>query len=377
MEVCLDFLQLLETDMVLNIFSCLDDPADLVRASIVSRYWRDFVIGNGISKQLCVGLFPQLANVEHVTEPDCRTITVTDVGSSKSMEWEILKRDHKVYAALLQVLTNLKSSPIECIAESFSASSTDNYPDESIRNTLDPRDRYFGRASYWSSKGHKDPSVPETLIYKLKADLCVITEIDIRPFEAFFQPGNPIYSAKSVRFRMGHPKSAMEVENDLSRLPLQQPADDKFIWTCTSQEFAMTQENNLQQFKLPEPVLWIGGYLQIELLGRVQRQETDGLFYICVSHVKVLGRPLSPAFHIEILEPSGKFLLKYYHDGLHHTLQSSSNGKEPEPAPMRLLTAEEMLRERVGLLQYLVGGNRQDDDALDWDDDENEMDGFI
>lgn len=36
----------------------------------------------------------------------------------------------------------------------------------------------------------------------------------------------------------------------------------------------------MQTFKLPEPVLCIGGYLQIELLGRVQRQEMDDLFYI-------------------------------------------------------------------------------------------------
>ena len=40
------------------------------------------------------------------------------------------------------------------------------------------------------------------------------------------------------------------------------------------------QENSLQKFKLPEPVLCIGGYLQIELLGRVQKQEMDGLYYI-------------------------------------------------------------------------------------------------
>ena len=53
-------------------------------------------------------------------------------------------------------------------------------------NTLDPRDRFALRASYWSSKGHKDPSVPETLIYKLKADFCVITEIYIQPFEGKF-----------------------------------------------------------------------------------------------------------------------------------------------------------------------------------------------
>ena len=40
------------------------------------------------------------------------------------------------------------------------------------------------------------------------------------------------------------------------------------------------QENSLQKFKLSEPVLCIGGYLQIELLGRVQKQEMDGLYYI-------------------------------------------------------------------------------------------------
>ncbi|GKU88267.1 hypothetical protein SLEP1_g2549 [Rubroshorea leprosula] len=68
--------------------------------------------------------------------------------------------------------------------------------------------------------------------------------------------------------------------------------------------------NNLQSFKLPEPVLCIGGILQIELQGRVQVQAEDGLFYIRVAHVQAVGHPLSPPFGIEILEPSGKFVLK-------------------------------------------------------------------
>lgn len=40
------------------------------------------------------------------------------------------------------------------------------------------------------------------------------------------------------------------------------------------------QEKCFQRFTLPEPVLCVGGYLQIQLLGRVQRQEMDDLFYI-------------------------------------------------------------------------------------------------
>lgn len=54
------------------------------------------------------------------------------------------------------------------------------------------------------------------------------------------------------------------------------------IFMCSSNFVHMIyfQLNRLQTFKLPEPVLFVGGYLQIELLGRVQRQEMDSLYYI-------------------------------------------------------------------------------------------------
>ncbi|KAJ8536748.1 hypothetical protein K7X08_035149 [Anisodus acutangulus] len=34
-------------------------------------------------------------------------------------------------------------------------------------------------------------------------------------------------------------------------------------------------------------------------------------YYICVSHVQVIGRPLLPAFDVEILDDAGKCSLKY------------------------------------------------------------------
>lgn len=119
---------------------------------------------------------------------------------------------------------------------------------------------------------------------------------------------------------MGHPRSPSDIDKDFRDLPLEHPADDKFTWTYTSPEFPMSQvcfltsmivlftslwmidatskasvhifytrvlnclsfnqEYCLQKFKLPEPVLCIGGYLQVELLGRVQKQEMDDLYYI-------------------------------------------------------------------------------------------------
>lgn len=136
------------------------------------------MIGNGLCKQLCLKLCPQLANAARVIEPSCENEKAAYVGSSSS---KALGREHRVYAALFKALTTIKES--SCLAHAISASSTDNYPEESIWNTLDSRDRIGDRASYWSSKGQSNPEVPETLIYKLNTNFCAVTNIKIQPFQ--------------------------------------------------------------------------------------------------------------------------------------------------------------------------------------------------
>lgn len=127
-------------------------------------------------------MFPQLKSVASVAELNNTEATEpAEVGSSNSIEWETLEREHRVYALLARGITSFVAD--DCISEAISASSTDNYPDESIHNTLDERDRFPRRPSYWSSKGQKNPVVPETLIYKLVSDICVLTEISIQPFQ--------------------------------------------------------------------------------------------------------------------------------------------------------------------------------------------------
>ncbi|KAM7277106.1 hypothetical protein ACFE04_018972 [Oxalis oulophora] len=302
MEGQFDFLNWIDHDVSLKILMCLDDPSDLVRVGAVSRSWRNFVVGNGLCKELCLLMSPQLSGVDHVIDHSKKP---DDIGSSNAVEWEILKKEHRAYAFLARGFKSFTVRDIICNV--ICASSTDNFPEEGIRHTLEARERIGRTASYWSSKGQKDPAVPEMLTYKLTGDLCAISEISIKPFKAYFQWGQPIYSAKAVRFRMGHRKpELLESVDEASH----NPADDRFVWTYTSEEFPMSQESTLQKFKLPEGVLCIGGVLRIELLGRVQRQEMDGLFYICVSHVQILGQSLSPSFNVEILEDSGKFALK-------------------------------------------------------------------
>ncbi|KAM0011364.1 hypothetical protein Hdeb2414_s0064g00765901 [Helianthus debilis subsp. tardiflorus] len=209
------------------------------------------VVSNELCKQLCMRTFPQLATITRVVEP-------SHDNSGKT--------DHRAYASLLRAITAFPLT--SCIANPVSASSTSDNPAESIWNTL-------RRGFYWSSKGSDDPETPETLIYNLSANFCVVTEINLHLRKGW--SGYPIYSSRFVRFRMGHPKSWKDLNYDF--IEAQECADDKFIWTYTSPMFPVAQEKCLQTFNLPAPVVCIGGYLQIELLGWVAKG-CDDKYYV-------------------------------------------------------------------------------------------------
>ncbi|KAI3878804.1 hypothetical protein MKW92_042253 [Papaver armeniacum] len=308
MEGSIDFVQLLNSDLSTIIMLKLDDPADFVRVASVSRTWHQFVIASGFSKSLCLRLFPEISNaVKAIVENNI--IEPFEVETTSSVEVEKLKKNHRVYALLARSLA--PSLTAGCIFEAISASSTDHYREENIHNTLEPRERVKGRLSYWSSMGEFNPEVHETLTYKLVSKLCCITEINIRPFQDHFDHDFPIYSARAVRFRMGHVREPQQGRNLLGDYKAgRRSIEDHVVWTYTSEKFPMVQENCLQKFKLPEPVLAIGGLLQIELLGRVQLA-SDYLYYLCVSHVQIVGRPLTNDFAAELIDNSGKCVLKY------------------------------------------------------------------
>ncbi|CAN4080767.1 unnamed protein product [Withania somnifera] len=367
MEGCVDFVQYLLPDMSIKILTCLEDPSDLIRFSAVSSSWRRLVIGNGLCKHLCLKRYPEISIVANTIEVENRVVPVVSQ-PEKSTEWLCLERDHRVYAFLTQGLSKCMTE--DCLIDAIHASSTDNYPEESIVNTLKPGDRVELRASYWSSRGESDPTVPETLTYKLISKLCLISEIHVQPFQAHFQFGFPIYSAKAMRFWVGHPNVKIDEESDNGHESAQGSYCDKIIWTYTSPEFPIAQENILQKFKLPEPVLCIGGILQIELSGRVQRQQLDGLYYICVSHVQVVGRPLLPSFDVEMLDEAGKCSLKYCpEERLGQSSNKISEGESSSPRFHRFRASlrgwEQMILNT--LLGAGAGAGVVDDDSDEYD----------
>ncbi|XP_047072916.1 F-box protein At4g00755-like [Lolium rigidum] len=309
-----DFLDFLGPDTSATVFTMLHDPADLARASAVSRSWRTFVIANQFSKMQCLRVCPEVSTFARVEVRSSSGGKDHDVaGPSAHAEGERLSRDHMVYMHLAHGLLAPYSDARNCITRCIGASSTDNFPEETIENTLEPIDRVEMRPSYWSSGGQRDPAAPEWLIYRLQADLCLVDEVKVQPFKAFFQYGDPIYSAKCIRFKMGYPTSPLEPETLVCDENEGQLIDDSnYVWTYTSPEFPMLQENVLQSFKLPHPVLCIGGVVKVELLGRVQKQAMDGLYYICVSHVQIVGKPVSQELEVA---PHGKcVVMNYYPD---------------------------------------------------------------
>lgn len=88
-----------------------------------------------------------------------------------------------------------------------------------------------------------------------------------------------------------------------------------------------------------------------------------------MSHVEVIGRPLFPAFDVDITESSGKFILKYYPEALLRTMSTVSDPVHTDVDTREDDGAWEHLQELVGFLMQ----RNEDDDLIQWagnDDDE-------
>jgi hypothetical protein len=124
---------------------------------------------------------PEISDVVHSIEVDDMIEPVSNMLEGYR-DWECLKRSHKAYAILAFDLTPYVKKK-NCILKALAASSTNNYPEESILNTLEPGDGTENRASYWLSEGQSATEIPETLVYKLCSKICLITEIHVQPFQ--------------------------------------------------------------------------------------------------------------------------------------------------------------------------------------------------
>ena len=149
------------------------------------------VVESRCFKDLCIKISPEVSRFNFVMEEDKMCISGWS-SSSKGFEWKNLKMEDRFYGKLAHELIGL---PMEksCIREPISASSTDNYLDESIIYTLDPWDKKDARPSYLSSKGERSSEVSETLTYRLRMNLYAAHEAKIHLFQGFMNWSNAIH----------------------------------------------------------------------------------------------------------------------------------------------------------------------------------------
>jgi hypothetical protein len=164
------------------------------------------------------------------------------------------------------------------------ASSTDNHPQEGVANLLTPRSRpppglaaaWAGGATYWSSAGSPDPLSAEWVALRLVHPLCVVRTVTVRPFQAFFQGGAPVYAPRTVSTRVGGGAGGGAAG-----------------WLWESEPASVAPTSAPQTLPLtPAPALAPGGRLDLHLAGRTAVQDVDGLWYTCLAHVAVGGRAL-------------------------------------------------------------------------------------
>lgn len=144
------------------------------------------MIGNEFTKRLCRRMCPEAATFARAVvvtrSPPPPPASASESETSLDAEYKARQGAHTAYSYLAATLVSRKPS-MDLMMRCVGASSTDNFPDETVEHTLDPRERTGHRGSYWSSGGADDPNAPESLTYMLGSDLCVVDEIRIRPFE--------------------------------------------------------------------------------------------------------------------------------------------------------------------------------------------------
>eukprot|EP00899_Mesostigma_viride_P002530 jgi/Mesvir1/12278/Mv00488-RA.1 len=291
----------LEADVLGHAFDLAPDAFTLSSIASTSREWREIVITRRLWRKRCERECPALEKLIDGV--------YTTTGNSAPQEWEAQLQESRLFQNILRQVLH---APCGIHVDALAASSTD-HPEESIANTTRVATiRSSHQPSYWSSLGSASAESNDWLLYQTSAPLTMIHEIHLRPFKATFQRLQPIYSAKRVRFRLGFCKSPQQFraaqQAGRARIPLDlDVADGSFVWSYISPEFPMAQEDALQCFKLPSPQLCVGGTLCVELLGKVQTQEFDNLFYICMDQVKVVGWPI-PQHGCEVL-PCGRWRL--------------------------------------------------------------------
>lgn len=137
-------------------------------------------------------------------------------------------------------------------------------------DTQGPDNTLEDDSTFWSSTGSDCVDACEEVVYELVQPLTLLRFVSLFVYRAGFQRRIPIYPPRAVRFHVGFTK------------------DD---YHYSSPVFDVEHSHHRQVFNLgPQAV--IGGFLKVELIGKVTRQPGDELLYTVLRHIKGMGYPV-------------------------------------------------------------------------------------
>lgn len=256
---------------------------DLIGAESACSCWRRVAADSGAWLALACRRHPELA-------PFVRDAPALLQRAGRLQTWEPTRRALCKRVAALSETRAPAARTI--IAEALAASSTDN-PEESVRNTLSRRVRNtpWHLPAYWSSAGSEQHDADDWLVYRLAAEVCVVSAVRLRPFRAFFQAHQPVYSPLRVRVMLGALGEDAGGYGAPGEAAAERDGVDSAVYHYTSPEFDVAQADELQTLTLPAPIICFGGVLRLQLCGRAQSQAADNRYYVCLAHVCAEGKP--------------------------------------------------------------------------------------
>ena len=148
--------------------------------STLSSWFLAAGLGGQAWKNMCTNISPIMSDTfslvtrtEDLRIDESRNKSLIQEASGPTIQNQRIEAE--VYCQLAWELTKPVNRRNR-IKRALRASSTDNYPEESIEKTLQPSPKWPNpnTPSYWSSKGNIDPQGPETLTYELETPVSLV-----------------------------------------------------------------------------------------------------------------------------------------------------------------------------------------------------------
>eukprot|EP01132_Coremiostelium_polycephalum_P004581 gene4581-5718_t len=230
-----------------------------------SSNYRDYASDNNSNNNIDFKSFEETTYFRSSTQQQEVVLLKNRVVRFYTDEIEPYSQDRKCWKRLYRELGLVTLyNNYDLISKAIERSSCDS-EDQDIGNTLDTN------RSFWSSSGSPDVDSSEFLTYQFEQP-SLVSAVRIHLYKAFYQSSMPTYAPQRIKISVGFSKNLEEMH-------------------YTSDEFFVEVTDQPQTFYL-EPRLVVGNFIRIDLLGRVQKQSNDNLYYTVLRFVCVNGIPI-------------------------------------------------------------------------------------